>query len=98
MEFNQVANDDHTSNIGWLRGQELALQLELVTFFCLLAAFIEDFRLSKDLALAGAIALILKQLGELIYHGVCQYPFLIPEIVGFVILWCYVLFLKNIFS
>ena len=67
MKFNQAANDDQASNLGWFRGQELALQL--ATFLCLAAAIIGGSRPFLGLfALAGAIALILEQLTELIYH------------------------------
>ena len=71
MENNQVANDDQAPNVGWSRGQESAIQLGLATFLCLAAAIMGGFRLATFLCLAaaiGAIALILEQLAELIYH------------------------------
>ena len=69
MENNQVADDDQAPNVGWSRGQESALQLGLATFLCLAAAIFGGSRPFLGLfALAGAIALILEQLAELIYH------------------------------
>ena len=69
MENNQDANGDQAPNVGWSRGQESALQLGLATFLCLAAAIIGGSRPFLGLfALAGAIALILEQLTELIYH------------------------------
>ena len=75
MEFNQAANDDQASNVGWFRGQEFALQL--ATFLCLSAAIIGGFRayLYIALVLPIFIALILKiclKMAEFIYHDVSE--------------------------
>ena len=87
MENNQVANDDQAPNVGWFRGQELALQLGLATFLCLAALFIGRVTPFLGLfAFAEGIAIILEKLAELIYHGDFQYPFLMAKIVIFVVL------------
>ena len=87
MENNQVANDDQALNVGWFRGQELALQLGLATFFCLAAVFIGEITPFLGLfAFAEGIAIILEKLAELIYHGDCQYPFLMAKIFIYVVL------------
>ena len=83
MENNQVANDDQAPNVGWFRGQELALQLGLATFLCLAALFIGRVTPILGLfAFADGIAIIL----ENIYHGDFQYPILMAKIVIFVVL------------
>ena len=103
MENNQAAaDDDQVPNVGWFRGQELALQLglaTLATFLCLALAIIRMVRPFLVLfPLAAAIAIILAKLAELIYHGVCLYPFLMVKIVIFVVLWYYCLmFLMSLF-
>lgn len=87
MENNQVANDDQAPNVGWFRGQELALQLGLATFLCLAALFIGRVTPFLGLfAFAEGIAIILEKLAELIYHGDFQYPFLMAKSVIYVIL------------
>ena len=88
MENNQVANDDQTPNVGWFRGQELALQLGLATFLCLAALFIGRVMPFLGLfAFAEGIAIILEKLAELIYyHDEFQYPFLMAKLVIYVVL------------
>ena len=86
MENNQVANDDQV-NVGWFRGQELALQLGLATFLCLAALFVGRVTPFLGLfAFAEGIAIILEKLAELIYHGDGQYPFLMAKLVIYVVL------------
>ena len=94
MEFNQAANDDQASNVGWFRGQEFALQL--ATFLCLSAAIIGGFRAYLYIALVFPIfiALILKiclKMAEFIYHDVLEYD-------GFVVVWFYVLYFIHSFQ
>ena len=88
MENNQVANDDQAPNVGWFRGQELALQLGLATFLCLAALFVGRFTPFLGLfAFAEGIAIILEKLAELIYyHDEFQYPFLMAKLVIYVVL------------
>ena len=81
------ANDDQDPNVGWFRGQELALQLGLATFLCLAALFIGRVTPFLGLfAFAEGIAIILEKLAELIYNGDFQYPFLMAKIFIYVVL------------